>query len=139
MTEGVIYDDLIRRLFKNLLHRAEKNEIIFAKRGKTFSNASLKSALTRAQENFQHSHGVKGHDNHHVVAAHPKDFAGLQVVDYALWALQRMYEREEDYYYQKIANKFRLIMDLDDTRSKGYGEWYSSNNPLTLENLRGAG
>lgn len=139
MTESVIYDDLIKRLFKNLLHRADENKIIFAKRGKTFSNASLRTALGRAQENFQKSHGVAGHNNHDVIAAHPKDYVGLQVVDYALWALQRMYEREEDYYFQKISSKFKIIMDLDDTRNKGYGEWYSSSNKLTLEKVRGAG
>ena len=29
----------------------------------------------------------------------------------------------------------RLIIDLDDTASKPYGEWYADDNPLTLEKM----
>jgi hypothetical protein len=70
--------------------------------------------------------------------AYPSQVAGLQVVDYYLWALQRLYEREEDQFFKPLAQKYRLIMDLDDKRNKGYGEWYSDRNPLTLEKLGGA-
>ena len=61
--------------------------------------------------------------------------AGLEVTDYLLWALQRLVERREDRYFGAVASHFRLIMDLDDIRRKGYGEWYSDNNPLSLEKL----
>jgi hypothetical protein len=44
-------------------------------------------------------------------------------------------ERREDRYFSAVASHFRLIMDLDDIRRKGYGEWYSDNNPLSLEKL----
>jgi hypothetical protein len=70
--------------------------------------------------------------------AYPSQVVGLQVVDYYLWALQRLYEREEDQFFNPLAQKYRLIMDLDDRRNKLYGEWYSDRSPLTLEKLRGA-
>ena len=59
----------------------------------------------------------------------------LQVVDYYLWALQRMLERGEDRFFERLRPAYRLIMDLDDTVSKPYGEWYTDDNPLTLENM----
>ena len=68
-------------------------------------------------------------------AAEPHEFGGLQVVDYYLWALQRMYERREDRFFESLRPAYRLIMDLDDTGSKPYGEWYTYENPLTLEKM----
>ena len=46
-----------------------------------------------------------------------------------------MYERREDRFFESLRPAYRLIMDLDDTTSKPYGEWYTSDNPLTLEKI----
>jgi hypothetical protein len=59
--------------------------------------------------------------------------AGLQAVDYFLWALQRLYERAEDRYWQYVWPSVRLVHDVDDTRRKEYGEYYTQRNPLTVE------
>lgn len=57
------------------------------------------------------------------------------MIDYFLWALQRMFERHEDRYFAPLASKYRLIMDIDDKRRNAYGEWYREGNPITLERL----
>jgi hypothetical protein len=57
------------------------------------------------------------------------------VVDYYLWALQRLMERKEDRFFTLLAKDFRLIMDIDDTRAKPYGQWYSDQNPLMLQKI----
>ncbi len=57
------------------------------------------------------------------------------MIDYYLWALQRMYERGEARFFELLRPAYRLIMDLDDDRHKPYGEWYSDQNPLTLEKI----
>ncbi len=36
----------------------------------------------------------------------------------------------------KLRPAYRLIMDLDDTSNEEYDEWYSDENPLTLEKIR---
>jgi len=136
ITEKEIYSDLIKRLFKNLLHQAEANKIVFAERGTTFSNYSLKEAINIAKKRFETSQGIEIHDNHEIVKASTHKYAGLQITDYLLWALQRMYERKEDYYFNKVADKFSLIMDLDDTRNKNGGELYNGENLLTLEKIK---
>lgn len=135
ITDKEIYGQAIQRLSKYLLHKSHNNKFVFAERGKTFTNKSLAEALKKTEDKIRKQWGVEPHGNNDITCGHPKDFAGLQVVDYCLWALQRLYERGEDYYFEKMSDKYRLIMDLDDTRNKPYGEWYSQKAPLDLTKL----
>jgi hypothetical protein len=68
-------------------------------------------------------------------SAYPSESEGLQVVDYFLWALQRLYERREERFFLLLAPQYRLVMDLADNRRRPYGEWYSDYNPLSLEKI----
>jgi hypothetical protein len=136
LSDKAIYQDLVSRLLKNLLHKSEKNTLIFSHRGKTVTNASMREAVEAAQQRFLEKWGISGHLNHHIICAHPEEYIGLQLVDYAMWALQRLYERGEDYWFSKIRDHFKIIMDIDDVRHKSYGEWYSANNPLSLEKVQ---
>jgi hypothetical protein len=47
-----------------------------------------------------------------------------------------MFERGVDRFFNLLAPAYRLVMDLDDTRKKPYGEWYSDSNPLKLEKIK---
>jgi hypothetical protein len=138
LQQNALYDDLIKRLFKNLLHKADVVQIAIARRGKEAREEALKQAINQAQKNFEAKWKISSNSSILIELVYPSQVAGLQVVDYYLWALQRLYEREEDQFFKPLAQKYRLIMDLDDKRNKGYGEWYSDRNPLTLEKLRGA-
>jgi len=66
----------------------------------------------------------------------PSEEAGLQVVDYGLWAIQRAYERNDWRYFEFLRDQYRLIMDLDDKRAKPYGAWFSDANPLSSESIK---
>jgi hypothetical protein len=62
-------------------------------------------------------------------------FQGLQVIDYFLWALQRLYERGEDRYFNYLRSSYKLVMDFDDKRTgKSYGTWYGEGE-LTKESI----
>jgi hypothetical protein len=135
LTENEIYDDLISRLLRNRLHLAESNSIVVARRGTRDRKNALTLAITRAQMNFAAKWGARNFGPCDVTTEHPHESGGLQAADYFLWALQRFYERREDRYFAPLAKHYRIIMDLDDTRRKPYGEWYSDSNPLTLEKL----
>ena len=65
-----------------------------------------------------------------VSVATPKQHAGLQAVDYFVWALQRLYERGEARYVKYLWKAFRLVQDIDDRRSAGYGVYYTQKKPL---------
>jgi hypothetical protein len=136
LSENEIYDELVSRLLRNRLHLAESNSIVVARRGTRDRKEALTAAIGRAQENFAARWGARNFGPCDVVTAYPHESGGLQATDYYLWALQRLYERHEDRYFAPLAKHYRIIMDLDDTRRKAYGEWYSDSNLLTLEKLK---
>ena len=125
-----IYDDLIKRLFRNLLHKAEANEIVIARRGKSARLEAIEKAIERAKRNFEKQYGLANNSEVAITPAYPHEYIGLQVVDYYLWALQRFYEKQEERFYSLLTQQFSLIIDLDDKRRNGYGEYYSKTNPL---------
>lgn len=131
-----VYDDLVKRLFKRLLHTAEKNRIVFARRGKSIRRLALGEAIRKAKLNFEKKTGICSKTKTVLLSAYPSHHAGLQVIDYYLWALQRMFERGEDRFFHLLAPAYWLVMDLDDTRNKPYGEWYSDSNPLEIEKIK---
>lgn len=131
-----VYNDLVKRLFRNLLHKADENRIVFARRGTALRKVALEQAIEEAKRNFAARHGRFYDVPTQIHSAYPSEQAGLQVVDYYLWALQRAYEVGETRFFDLLAGDFRLVMDIDDTRRRPYGEWYSDANPLTLEKIR---
>lgn len=136
LTAHAVYDDLIKRLFKNLLHQGETNTIVFARRGKSDRQAALRDAIERAKRNFRKAWATDADQPTAIAASVPSQSVGLQVVDYYLWALQRMFETGEDRFFNLLAQDYRLVMDLDDKRCKPYGRWYSRSDPLTSEKIK---
>ena len=135
-TPNAIYDDMVKRLFKNLLHKADINNIVFARRGKSDRLEALTSAIEHAKRNFEKTYQISNNSHVTLRPAHPHEFIGLQIIDYYLWALQRMYERHEDRFFQLLAPQYRLIMDIDNKENNPYGEWYSDSNPLILKKIK---
>ena len=131
-----IYDDLIKRLFRNSLHKADENIITVARRGKSDRLDALTDAIRRAKHNFERRYDQASDKPTDIIVDVPSNFEGLQAVDYCLWALQRLFERGEARYFDYLKDRFRLVMDLDDTRNRAYGEWYSERNPLTVEKIK---
>ncbi len=133
---NVIYDDLVKSLFKRCLHKADQNVITFARRGKSAREEALRQAIRRAQDNFKRDVGIASQRPTQIIPLAPSDSHGLQAIDYFLWAIQRLYEKGEDRYFRFLAPQFRLIMDFDDTRNgKSYGRWYNDGDPLTKEKM----
>ena len=133
-----LYDHLVRRLFKEHLHKAERCQVYFAKRGKSDRTRALRAALQSTHARFCRQHGVPpGSTLVSVEACRPRDCAGLQAADYLLWALQRLYERGEDRFVELMWAKFRLVHDVDDTRERQYGVYYTQRKPLNRAALEG--
>jgi len=130
-----LYDRCVSRLFKERLHQEDAYRIVFAKRGSSDRTAALQKALENARNNFRLSLGIQAKAPIEVVAGTPRIDASLQAVDYFLWALQRIYERREERYWQFVESKVSLVYDVDDIRKNAYGEYYSKKNPLTLSVL----
>lgn len=130
-----VYDNLIKILFKRSLHTAQST-IWFARRGKSSREKLLQQAIDKAKLNFRRDTGISSEKPTRIVPAVPSEVPGLQVIDYFLWALQRLFERGEDRYFEFLRPSYRLIMDFDDKRTrKPYGRWYSDGDPITKEKL----
>jgi hypothetical protein len=133
-----LYDASVKRIFKTRLHQAKKNIICFSTRGKNPRNEALREALRKAITNFEYKYDRVVDTCCEVISNRPKEEPCLQVIDYLLWALQRMYEKLEKRYFESVQDKFELIIDLEDKRTKPYGVYYDKRNPLTLDKIRGS-
>ena len=60
---------------------------------------------------------------HEVVASVPVNDPSLQVADYFLWALQRLYEKKEERYWEFVWSKVSLVHDIEDVKKNEYGEY----------------
>ena len=132
-----MYDYLVRRLFRDRLHKADQNIVCFAKRGKSDRTEALKKALQQARQRFYDKYGIQTNSSFDIQITEPKHSGGLQAVDYFLWALQRLFERGEDRYITYLWKQVSLIHDIDDTRENEYGKYYDQKHPLTAEALQG--
>lgn len=128
-----LYDYLVRRLFRDRLHKDDGYNIVFARRGRTDRTRALREALEQARQNFESKHGILGTAPIRVRAESPHRSAGLQAADYFLWALQRLYEQGEERFLVSVWPSVSLVHDIDDTTEAPYGVYYNQRNPLTLE------
>jgi len=131
-----LYDSLVRRLFKNHLHKAKLHRICFARRGKSDRTTALREALKAARERFCSQWKREQVGQITITDEASRDNACLQAVDYFLWALQRVYVRGEDRYLRYIWDSVGLIHDVDDRRETGYGAYYNEKRPLTAAAIK---
>ncbi len=131
-----LYDRCVSRLFRDRLHKEGAYLIQFSRRGNRARSDALRTAIEQARYNLRRKWGISANAPIEIVAATPADSGGLQAVDYFLWALQRLYERGEDRYWEYVADKVSLVHDVDDTRDNEYGAYYTKRNPLTLDEFK---
>jgi hypothetical protein len=133
-----LYDFMVRRLFKERLHKHGKYQVFFARRGNADRTHALTAALERAKKSFDQQWGKENDAEIEVVPTSPIKEPTLQAVDYFLWAVQRTFEKHEDRFLQLLWPQCAIIIDADDTRQKGYGMYYTKRKPLTAAALKEA-
>jgi len=129
-----VYDTLVSELFGKFHRMAEAVRICFAKRGKEGRTRALQAALQKAERQFERDFGFRRNSRVEVTASLPAQYAGLQAVDYYLWALQRFYETGEDRYIQMVWPQVGEIHDLDYAEGGRRGVFFLKDKPLNLEN-----
>ena len=134
--ENEVYDFLVRRLFKTLLHKDDEYNVCFARRGHSDRTEALRKALDTAKRRFDEEHGIVSGSTLNTEARWAWECPELQAADYFLWALQRLYEKQEERYAANLWEKCCLVIDMDDTRNHRYGEYYTKRNPLSLAALQ---
>jgi hypothetical protein len=96
----------------------------------------LATAIDKAKRSFARRIKSAPDRPTEIAAKFPSESGGLQVVEYYLWAIQRLYERSEDRFFELLKSDYHLVMDLDDHTNRPYGEWYNSRNQLSLEKVK---
>lgn len=129
--ENEIYDELVSQLFKTSFHQADHFELFFASRGEKDRSAAFRQALEKARQIYEQSFGIKSTHTVAITNSSPVQHPGLQAVDYFLWALQRLYEKEEERFWAYVWPKVRVVHDIDDTREHSFGAIYTPQKPLT--------
>lgn len=135
-TQNSLYDEMVKRLFKNRLHKDDGYRICFASRGRADRTAALKIALEVARANFRAKWGIEADAPIEVSCSSSATSGPLQAVDYFLWALQRVYTRHEDRFLRLLWPRVSLVVDVDDRRKSQAGRYYSGDNILTSDAIQ---
>jgi len=129
--ETLFYDHLVSLLFQNNLHRYQKNHIYFAKRGSRDRQIPLSNAIQTSIQRFEQKWNVSVTTDINIQAQTPEGEPCLSIVDYMNWAVYRAFTREQMGYYNTIADKVSLLVDLYD-RDNYPNNWYKRRNPFDI-------
>jgi hypothetical protein len=131
INEKEIYHNMVSHLFRTLSDD-EDCHIIFSERGKTFNDRSLAVALQKARNPKAGIHTASTL----IEKKLSKEHIGLQIIDYFLWTIWQIYERDNIEYFDLLWDKYHVIMDIDDTRTSEHGIFYSKNNRISLDKIK---
>jgi len=129
-------DEMIKRLFKDRLHKDAAYRVCFATRGNKDRTNALRAALTSARANFRKQWGHGSDTPMEVAAVAAAASAGLRAVDYFLRALQRMDTKQEDRHMAFIASSVSLVHDVDDRRKGPAGTYFTREKPITVAAIK---
>jgi len=132
--ETKFYDHLVSQLFTNVLHRHTQNHVYFSQRGTKTRQANLEQAISKGIEKFESRWAKKVDSKTLVIPQTPVGEPCLQVVDYMNWAVYRAFVKCEMRYFDCIADKVSLVVDLYDLKNYPHN-WYSRGNPFDIKKV----
>ncbi len=136
-SQDAFYNDLTSRLFERQLHLAHHNTIVFARRGNKAQQHALRTAVGAGVEAFRNKYPSAIETTVEVQTAYSAEDPLLQAADYALWAVQRAFERREMRYFDFIAPKVEMVWDIYDFASIKAGSpvIFSRKNPFHVDKI----
>jgi len=91
-------------------------------------------ALEKAMHTFKEKWGKENNTDIRIFIQEPSEIVPLQVIDYLLWTVYRVYTSNEMRYYNFISDKIKLVIDIFD--SKHYpNNYYTKKNPLDTKKI----
>lgn len=132
--ENTFYDDLVSKLFENKLHLTTNNKIYFAVRGTKKRQVPLQSAIQRAITKFEQKSNSKITSNIKIQAQTPSGEPCLQVIDYINWAVQRIFIKKEERFYNFVKDKIKFLVDIYDF-DKYPNNYYSKRNNFDIKKI----
>ena len=131
--ESEFYADLLSHLLKNKMSKYEHLVLNIAHRSRCTTHVNLQKGLSKAVERSKEKYpnkvnGCKVSFNVQGPTKEPL----LNVADYFCWAIQRVFERGEDRYYNYIANQIPIVVDLYDSKGYQKNQTYYGRNERKL-------
>lgn len=130
--KGALYSYLVERLLEKRLHLYPDIDIYFAKLDSVINEDNMRGALEKAKERMLKKYPATEHGNIRIFMQQPHQIAGLQAVDYCLWAIHRVYNFQDFRYYRFLQDKISLVHDLSYGKEY-YGTYFNKSNPLSKE------
>lgn len=136
--EAELYANLMSHLIKDK-GKYPKLVLNIAGRGNTTSNVNLKRSLEIARERTRNSTKNFPDIDASNIKFNTQPYSNeplLAITDYALWAVQRVFEKGDLYFYNLLLdnNKIPLVLDLYDTEHYKNSENYHTNRkPLNID------
>jgi len=132
--EGEFYNHLVSQLFENVIHRYTRNRIYFSRRGNKLHQQSMEQAVQKGIVNFEGKWNTKVQTQTTVLTHMPVGEPCLQAIDYINWAVYRAFVKGEMRYFNFMADKVSLLVDLYDT-AKYPRNWYTRENPFDITKI----
>ena len=137
LSQDAFYNDLTSHLFERQLHLAHRNTIMFARRGNKAQQHALRIAVEAGVASFRNKYPNATTTTVDVQTAYSAEEPLLQAADYALWAVQRAFERGEMRYFDFIAPKVEIVWDIYDFASLKAGSpvIFTRKNPFHIDKV----
>lgn len=137
-TTNTLYDSMVPSILEHRLHRDSAYTIYFAKRRISDRTEALNNAVLNARARFLKKWGIAGEGPVVVRPRYPwdPDAICLQAADYILWAVQRLFERNDDRYIDYVWPSVRLIWDFDDVGKTPYGVYYTQGKKPDVDCMK---
>ncbi len=129
---GNLYGYMVERLMEQRLHLYPAIDIYFAKMDSVINEENMWLALEHAKARMLAKYPQVEHGAIHFFMQQPHQLAGLQAVDYCLWAIHRVYNHRDFRYYNFLQDKIGLVHDLSYGKEY-YGTYFNKAKPLTRE------
>lgn len=129
-----LYEYLVEKLFENRLHLYSEIDIYFSKMGNIVREKNMLSALDKAKETFYNKWGKTNESSIRLFIQEPSQIVPLQVIDYILWAVNRVYSKGDMRYFNYIRDKVSLVIDIFDS-AKYPNIYYSEKKPLDITKI----
>jgi hypothetical protein len=129
-----LYEYMIEKLFENRLHIYKEIDLYFSKMGNITRESNMKNALEKAKETFNLKWKNKESSDIKIFIQEPSQIMPLQVIDYIIWTINKVYEKNDMRFYNYIKDKIGLIHDIMDTK-KYPNNYYSEKNQLDIKKI----
>lgn len=134
------YDYNVKCLFKGRLHKMDTINIHFAHRGASDRTYALRHALETQQREMNQQWNITEASVLNISVDYSHEEVCCQAADYFLWAVQRLFEKKEDRYYNYLIEKISFINERNRHRDGHHGgTFYTRKKPLTVAALETTG